>query len=71
MYNYTYDEKKGILSINSINNEIIEKKFNIGKVKFPANLIDIQKIVKGFNFTFSLFEYEIIEKKIETRVVVN
>ena len=71
MYNYTYDEKKGILSIESINNEIIEKNFNIGKIKFPANLLDIQKIAKGFNFTFSLFEYEIIEKKVVTRVVVN
>ena len=62
MYNYTYDEKKEILSIKSINNETIEKNFNIGKIKFPANLLDIQKMAKGFNFTFSLFEYKIIEK---------
>ena len=71
MYEYLFNEKKEILSIKSINNEIIEKYFNIGNVKFPANLLDIQKIAKGFNFTFSLFEYEIIEEKIVTRVVVN
>ena len=41
LYNYTFDEKKGILSIESINNEIIEKNFNIGKINFPANLLDI------------------------------
>ena len=71
LYNYTYNEKKGILTIKSINSEIIEKDFNIGKIKFPTNLLVIQKIAKGFNFTFSLFEYEIIEKKIVPRVVVN
>ena len=71
MYEYIYNEKKGILSIKSINNEIIEKDFNIGKIMFPAHLLDIQKIAKGFNFTFSLFKYEIVEKKIVTRVVVN
>ena len=71
LYEYDYNEKKGILKINSINSEQIDKEFNIGKVKFSANLLDIQKIAKGFNFTFSLFEYEVIEKKIVTRVVVN
>lgn len=70
-YDFVYTFETGILQLNRIGNHMINKTFNIGKVHFPINLVDIEKIAKGFGFTYSLFECQQNAKSIDVRVVNN
>ncbi|KAL4475240.1 hypothetical protein ABPG72_018897, partial [Tetrahymena utriculariae] len=73
--NYKFTYEKGILDIQQINKDIINKQVEIGDIQFPCNLQDIKKIAKGFGFTFSLFEYQSVKEnesiKIVPRVIEN